>query len=198
MNSNTNPKGVTEGLFPAISAVSTNPITPQSNYSVISSEQLEEINKGLVAWKQQEINIKTQEALLAQLKFFYAARMTVLFMFPIVVAIVLFITLYVLNNENVMDYKLFRGLTIFVGLAAVVEIILYPAKEKKLELQLKNLSLTLEGQNKEINILKQQIETLEKTYSEQKDKLDKLSQAQSLRQGNVGGAKKSAASKRKK
>jgi hypothetical protein len=198
MNSNTNPKGVTEGLFPAISAVSTNPITPQSNYSVISSEQLEEINKGLVAWKQQEINIKTQEALLAQLKFFYAARMTVLFMFPIVVAIVLFITLYVLNNENVMDYKLFRGLTIFVGLAAVVEIILYPAKEKKLELQLKNLSLTLEGQNKEINILKQQIETLEKTYSEQKDKLDKLSQAQSLRQCNVGGAKKSAASKRKK
>ena len=199
MNSNSNPNstGVSDGLTPAISAVSTNPFVQQPSFSVIPSKQLEDINECLAAWKKQEANIRTQEALLNQLKFFYTARMMLLFLFPIVVAVVLFITLYVLNNKNIRDYKLFRGLTIFVGLAAVVEIILYPAKEKKSELQLKNLSLTLEGQNKEINMLKQQVESLEKTCSEQKDKLDKLSQTQSLRQGNVGGAKKTTASKRK-
>lgn len=197
-NSNTNSTGVSDGLTPAISAVSTNPITPQSNYSIISSEQLEEINKGLAAWKQQEINIKTQEALLVQLKFFYAARRTILFIFPIVVAVVLFVMLYVFYDENILDHWVFKGLTIFVGLTAIVEIILFPAKEKKLELQIKNLSLSLESQDKEINMIKQQIGLLEKNCSEQKDKLDKLGSTFSSRQGNIGGSKKTTVPKRKK
>lgn len=188
---------VPENLITGIAEVSTNPIVLLPGYKVISSKQFEEIEKSVEFWKKQENNVKIQEALLEQMKFFYAVRRTILFVFPICLLVIFSIILYILNNENIMDITLFRGLTIFVGLAAIFEIVYFPVKEKTLESQINGLSLEIQNHGKKIDSLLQQMETLEGKCSSQEMEMKKTNEMLLRQKGTAGKTKNVLPRKRK-